>query len=91
MSYGYDELSWTATPRGRANAATLHEAFGGPVAVRAHNLFTSGSGRGLPHWSSGNVYHEDRNGDPFYDWSQADAAFDVWVDEEMVPIVELGF
>lgn len=91
MSYGYDELNWTATPRGRANAATLHDVFGGPVAVRAHNLFTSGSGRGLPHWSSGNVYHEDRNGGPFYDWSQADAAFDLWVDEEMVPIVELGF
>jgi xylan 1,4-beta-xylosidase len=26
-----------------------------------------------------------------YDWSQADAAFDVWVENGMVPIVELGF
>lgn len=91
MSFGYDELNWTATPRGRANATALRGAFGGQVVVRAHNLLTSGNGRGLPHWSSGNVYHEDAQGDPFYDWSYADAAFDVWVENEMVPIVELGF
>lgn len=91
MSFGYDELNWTATPRGRANVAALHEIFGGPVVVRAHNLLTSGNGRGLPHWSSGNVYHEGPKGEPFYDWAQAEAAFDVWVDQEMVPIVELGF
>ena len=91
MSYGYDELNWTATPRGRANTAALREVFGGPAVVRAHNLLTSGSGRGLPHWSSGNVYHEDVQGNPVYDWSQADAAFDIWVESDMVPIVELGF
>jgi xylan 1,4-beta-xylosidase len=91
MSFGYDELNWTATPRGRANTAALREVFGGPVTVRAHNLLTSGNGRALPHWSSGNVYHEDGQGNPVYDWSQADAAFDVWVENDMVPIVELGF
>ena len=91
MSFGYDELNWTATPRGRANTAALREIFGGPAVVRAHNLLTSGSGRALPHWSSGNVYHEDGQGNPVYDWSQADPAFDVWVENGMVPIVELGF
>jgi xylan 1,4-beta-xylosidase len=91
LGFGYDELNWTATPRGRANMAALREIFGGPAVVRAHNLLTSGNGRALPHWSSGNVYHEDAQGGPVYDWSQADAVFDVWVEHGMVPIVELGF
>ena len=91
MSFGYDELNWTATPRGKANCAALRGIFGGQVVVRAHNLLTSGSGRGLPHWSSGNVYHEDGRGNPVYDWSQVDVVFDVWAENDMVPIVELGF
>ncbi|HTC70017.1 MAG TPA: hypothetical protein VK662_10650 [Acidothermaceae bacterium] len=90
-SFGYDELNWTATPRGRANMSALRSIFGEPAVVRAHNLLTSGNGRGLPHWSSGNVYHEDGNGRPVYDWSQIDPAFDVWVENDMVPLVELGF
>ncbi|HVC79929.1 MAG TPA: hypothetical protein VNL35_05425 [Chloroflexota bacterium] len=56
-SFGYDELNWTATPRGKENLAALHAIGDIPYTVRAHNIFTSGSGRGLPHWSSGNVYH----------------------------------
>jgi len=90
-SFGYDELNWTATPRGRANMSALRSIFGEPAVVRAHNLLTSGNGRGLPHWSSGNVYHEDGGGRPVYDWSQIDPVFDVWVENDMVPLVELGF
>jgi len=90
-SFGYDELSWTATPRGRANMSVLRTIFGEPAVVRAHNLLTSGNGRGSPHWSSGNVYHEDDRGQPVYDWSQIDPVFDVWVENDMVPLVELGF
>lgn len=89
-SFGYDEISWTATPRGRANMAAVREMFGGSAVVRAHNLLTSGNGRGLPHWSSGNIYHE-HDGQPVYDWSQADPVFDVWAENGMIPLVELGF
>jgi xylan 1,4-beta-xylosidase len=71
--------------------STLRTIFGEPAVVRAHNLLTSGNGRGSPHWSSGNVYHEDARGRPVYDWSQVDPVFDVWVDNDMVPLVELGF
>lgn len=90
-SFGYDEFNWTATPRGQQNLATLHALMETPYTVRAHNLYTSGSGRGLPHWSSGNVYHEDATGQPFYDWSIADPVFDAWVQHGCRPIVELGF
>src|SRR5579862_7482201 len=90
-SFGYDELNWTATPRGLQNLATLRSFMEVPYIVRAHNLFTSGPGRGLPHWSSGNVYHEDAAGRPVYDWSVIDPVFDAWVRNGCRPIVELGF
>lgn len=90
-SFGYDELNWTATPRGRRNLATMHTVMEVPYTVRAHNLYTSGTGRGLPHWSSGNVYHEDATGHPVYDWSVIDPIFDAWVHHGCRPIVELGF
>jgi xylan 1,4-beta-xylosidase len=90
-SFGYDELNWTATPRGKQNLATLHAFMEVPYTVRAHNLYTSGTGRGLPHWSSGNVYHEDAAGRPLYDWTLVDPVFDAWVHHGCRPIVELGF
>jgi xylan 1,4-beta-xylosidase len=90
-SFGYDELNWTATPRGRRNLAVLQALMETPYTVRAHNLYTSGPGRGLPHWSSGNVYHEDAEGRSLFDWSVADAVFDAWVEHGCRPIVELGF
>ena len=62
-----------------------------PYAVRAHNLYTSGPGRALPHWSSGNVYHEDAQGRPCFDWSVADPILDAWVKHGCRPIIELGF
>jgi xylan 1,4-beta-xylosidase len=90
-SFGYDELNWTATPRGRRNLAVLQAVMETPYTVRAHNLYTSGPGRGLPHWSSGNIYHEDAQGRRLFDWSVADPVFDAWVEHGCRPIVELGF
>ncbi len=90
-SFGYDEINWTATSRGLDNLATLQTFMEVPYAVRAHNLYTSGPGRGLPHWSSGNIYHEDQAGRPDYDWFIVDPVFDAWVKHGCRPIVELGF
>jgi xylan 1,4-beta-xylosidase len=90
-SFGYDELNWTGTPRGKRNLARLRDVLGTETAVRAHNIFTSGNGRAVPHWSSGNVYHEDASGKPFYEWGVVDEAFDAWLGVGLRPIVELGF
>ncbi len=43
-SFGYDELNWTATPRGRQNLAMLGAMMETPYTVRAHNLFGPSSG-----------------------------------------------
>jgi xylan 1,4-beta-xylosidase len=41
-SFGYDELNWTYTPRGRRALAAFAAFAERPYYVRAHNLLTSG-------------------------------------------------
>ena len=90
-SIGYDEINWTYTPRGRALYDTLGRVFGGPLAVRNHNAFTSGNGLSAPAWGSTNLYHELHDGRMALDWRWADQIYDVFVEHGCEPIVELGF
>jgi xylan 1,4-beta-xylosidase len=88
---GYDEINWTYTPRGKKLLCTLGQLGRGPYFVRSHNMFTSGTGLGLPHWGAGNVYHERSDGTPWFDFQLLDRAYDVVVETGHVPIVEFGF
>ena len=63
-TFGYDELNWTYTPRGKRALRAFGAFAERPYFVRAHNLLTSGRGFSWPHWGSGNVYHEDSAGNP---------------------------
>jgi xylan 1,4-beta-xylosidase len=42
-------------------------------------------------WGSTNVYTEDNNGNPVYDWTTVDKIFDTFIERGIKPIVELGF
>lgn len=92
-SIGYDELNWTATPRGSA----IHRLLGtdvftaGPYWVRMHNAFTSGNGWSAPAWGAGNPYHELPDGSVRYHWDTLDAAYDAITAPGGYPLVELGF
>lgn len=90
-TFGYDELNWTYTPRGKAALRAFGEFAERPYLVRAHNLFTTGRAFSWPHWGSGNVYHEDADGNPVYDWTTLDQVFDAYVEAGLRPLVELGF
>jgi xylan 1,4-beta-xylosidase len=90
-TFGYDELNWTYTPRGKRALAAFAAFAERPYYVRAHNLLTSGRGFSWPHWGSGNVYHEDGAGNPFYDWTTVDLVFDAYREAGCKPLVELGF
>ena len=59
--------------------------------IRAHNLFTSGDGSYSLKWGSTNVYTEDANGKPVYDWTIVDHIFDTYHELGIKPLVELGF
>lgn len=90
-SLGYDEINWTYTPTGRRLLKTIGGFSSSPYHVRPHYVFTSGTGFGLPHQGSGNVYHEDENGNPYFDFTIVDQAYDAIVQAGHHVLVELGF
>ncbi len=89
--FGYDESNYTTTPHGRALLAELHHLSPTPVYIRAHFLLTSGNGVPELKWSSSNVYTEDAQGQPQYNWKILDGIFDAYAAAHVRPMVELGF
>jgi xylan 1,4-beta-xylosidase len=89
--FGYDESNYSTTKNGEALLHELHDLTPEPVYVRAHFLLTTGNGKPELKWSSSNVYSEDANGKPVYDWTILDSIFDAWVGARVRPFVELGF
>ncbi|WP_239451826.1 glycoside hydrolase [Frondihabitans sp. PAMC 28766] len=90
-SLGYDEINWTYTPTGKRLLKDIAGTSGRPFHVRPHYVFMSGSGFGLPHFGSGNVYHEDAAGNPVYDFQIVDDTYDAIVGAGHHVLVELGF
>src|ERR1700733_4967027 len=89
--FGYDEGNFTTMRDGRKLLAELHDLSPVPVYIRAHHLLTSGDGVAELKWSSTNVYREDANGKPIYDFTILDGIFDEYKVAGVRPIVELGF
>jgi xylan 1,4-beta-xylosidase len=90
-SLGYDEINWTYTPTGKRLLNTIGEFSPRAFHVRPHYVFISGTGFGLPHWGSGNVYHENEDGTPLYDFTIVDQTYDAIVGAGHHVLVELGF
>jgi xylan 1,4-beta-xylosidase len=89
--FGYDESNYTTTKNGQALLRQLHDLSPVPVYIRAHFLLASGNGKPELKWSSSNVYTEDANGKPVYDWTILDGIFDAYAAAHVRPMVELGF
>ncbi len=90
-SFGYDEINWTYTPRGKQIYKEIGALSKNPYYIRCHHTFTSGNGLSVPTKGSGDVYHEDRYGKPSYNFSYLDQIFDTMLQNNCKPIVELGF
>lgn len=90
-SIGYDEINWTYTPTGKRLLQTFKDFSGSAYHVRPHYVFCSGSGFGIPHWGNGNVYHEDEQGRPYYDFTIVDQTYDAIVNAGHHVLVELAF
>lgn len=90
-SVGYDEINWTYTPTGRHLLNTFGDLTSTGYHIRPHYALCSGSGFGIPHWGNGNVYHEDADGTPRYDFTILDQAYDAIVEAGHHVLVEIGF
>jgi xylan 1,4-beta-xylosidase len=88
---GYDECNYTYTPEGRELLAKFGAMQEKPYYVRAHHLFCTGNGHGAYKWGSTNVYLEDEQGNPKYDWKLIDLILDAILEPGLKPFVELGF
>jgi len=89
--FGYDEANYTTMPHGAELLRELHDLSPVPVYLRAHHLLTSGDGKAELKFSSTNVYTEDVNGKPVYDFKILDGIFDAYKAAGVRPMVELGF
>jgi xylan 1,4-beta-xylosidase len=89
--FGADEPNYATMKDGRATLETLGSLAPGQVYFRTHNLLTSGDGTPALKWGSTNVYTEDAQGRPVYDWTIVDRIFDTYRARGVKPYVEIGF
>lgn len=87
---GYDECNYTHSPGGQAligKIGTLEK----PYYIRAHHMLCTGICHGFYKWGSTNIYTEDRNGNPVYNYETIDRIIDIWLQNNCIPFFELGF
>lgn len=89
--FGYDEAGTTLTREGRHLLGKLNELSEEPIRIRVHHLLTSGDGTLALKWSSTNVYTEDADGNPRYDWTRLDAIMDELTRPGIEPFVQASF
>lgn len=89
---GYDECNYTCTPEGMRLLKDFAALGDGPYYVRAHHMLCTGNcGHGFYKWGSTNVYHEDAQGNPVYDFTVVDRILDTMLQCGVKPFFELGF
>jgi xylan 1,4-beta-xylosidase len=89
--FGYDEPNYTYMKDGKKLLSEIASLSPVPVYVRTHNLLTTGDGSASLKWGSTNIYTEDKDGKPVYDWTIVDKIFDTYIERGMKPLVEMGF
>ena len=89
---GYDEGNYTYLPESKKLMGDMVKLSRSPVYVRAHNLLNTNEGSPMAlKWGSTNVYTEDKDGNPVYDWKTLDKIVDTWVNMGIKPLMEIGF
>ncbi|MFZ6766908.1 GH39 family glycosyl hydrolase [Undibacterium sp. Di26W] len=89
--FGYDEPNYTTMKDGKKLLSEIAALSPVPVYVRAHNLMTSGDGTAALKWGSTDMYKEDKDGKPIYNWTIIDKIFDTYVERKMKPLAQIGF
>ena len=87
---GYDECNYTHSPGG----IELIKKFGQlekPYYMRAHHMLCTGILHAFYKWGSTNVYIEDENGNPIFNYDVIDEMMDIWLSNNCKPFFELGF
>lgn len=89
--FGADEPNYATMKDGETLLESLGALNPGHVYFRTHQLMTSGDGTPALKWGSTNIYSEDKNGNPIYDYTIVDHIFDTYLKHGVKPYVQLGF
>ena len=89
--FGADEPNYAYMKDGKKLLSELSTMSPVPVYFRAHNLLTSGHDTLNLKWGSTNVYTEDTNENPIYDWTIIDKIFDTYIQRGIKPLAQFSF
>jgi xylan 1,4-beta-xylosidase len=89
--FGHDEPNYTYMKDGKKLLSELTGLSPYPVYVRTHNLLCTGDGTPALKWGSTNVYTEDAEGKPVYNWRIIDSIFDTYMRRGIKPLAQIGF
>ena len=89
--FGADEPNYATMKDGQKLLADFGTLRPKDTYFRAHNLLTSGDGTPALKWGSTDVYTEDDNGKPTYNWKIVDGIFDSYLQRGVRPYAQIGF
>jgi xylan 1,4-beta-xylosidase len=89
--FGADEPNYAYMKNGKKLLADLGKLKEKEVFFRTHNLLNTGDGSAALKWGSTNIYTEDKDGKPVYDFTIVDSIFDAYIWNGVLPYVEIGF
>ena len=89
--FGADEPNYAYMKDGRKLLAALGKLGTPQVYFRTHNLLNTGDSTPALKWGSTNVYTEDAQGKPVYDWTTVDRIFDAYLQRGLKPYAQIGF
>ncbi|MEA3186812.1 MAG: xylan 1,4-beta-xylosidase [Chthoniobacter sp.] len=89
--FGADESNYATMKYGKQLIGELGKLRPGQTFFRAHNLLCTGDGTPALKWGSTNVYTEDAEGRPVYDWRIVDEIFDTYLARGVRPYAQIGF
>lgn len=89
--FGYDEPNYTYMKDGKKLLSEISALSPVPVYVRTHSLMVTGDGEAALKWGSTNMYTEDAQGNPIYNWAIVDSIFDTYIERGMKPLAQIGF
>ncbi|MEO7497709.1 MAG: hypothetical protein ABIT83_15320 [Massilia sp.] len=89
--FGADEPNYATMKDGSKLIAGLGELRKDQVFFRAHSLLNSGDGTAAFKWGSTDMYSEDKDGKPVYNWAIIDKIIDTYRARGVRPYLQLGF
>ena len=89
--FGADEPNYAYYPDGRNLITELGKLGEAQTYFRTHNLLTTGDSVPALKWGSTNIYTEDADGNPIYNYTIVDHILDTYLERNVKPYLQIGF